>query len=390
MRLKTWMKIGLGLGALTLVLTGLSCSGGSIKLLVAAPLSGEQEQSGKGVLNGVQLAVDQWNAKGGIKGRKIVIIQGDDQGDPNTAVKLAKEWESKVDAVIGDYNSSCTLAAEEIYGKDKILMVTPSSTNPDVTDRGYFTIFRVCGRDDQQGKSAAKYVADHFPGAKVAVIHDKSSYGQDLANEFLKNYEFLTKTQAAFYGGIDRAQPVYTDEVNKVKAVDPTVVYFGGLWPQGAELLKEMRQAGMNVTFVSGDGCFDPQFIKRAGKDADGALVTFIPNQELLPSAKAVVEAYKQQFGPLLPYSLYGYTAADVVLQAMKQSGSTDPVTVSQTLHKMEFSTPMGTLKFDDKGDPQQSPYVMWQVENGKFVEVPMTAPAPAAAPAPAPEPAQK
>jgi branched-chain amino acid transport system substrate-binding protein len=352
-----------------------------VKIGVAAPLTGEQSESGKAVVNGVRLAVDEWNAKGGVLGKKIVLMEGDDKGDPDQALVVAQTFVKKVNAVVGHYNSNCTLAAEALYDKEKVLMVTPSSTNPDVTDRGLLMVFRVCGRDDQQGKSAAKYVADHFPGAKVAVLHDKSSYGQDLANEFLKNFEFLTKTQSAFYGSIDRTGSDMAQVLDKVKAVEPTVVYFGGLWPQGADLVKTMRQMGMTATFVSGDGCYDSQFTKAGGAAAEGTLVTFIPDQEKLPSAQGVVAEYKKRFGDLGPYSLYAYTAAVTIFQGMQAAGTTDSIEVARKLHKMEVETPFGKIKFDERGDPQQSPYVIWKVENGKFVEVSMSAPA--AAPAP-------
>lgn len=379
MKRLAFVAVALGMG-----LVGLGCSSSNIRVMVAGPMTGEQAKSGTDIKNGVQLAVDDWNAKGGVLGKKIVMTVGDDKGDADTALALAKQWSGNADLVVGHYNSSCTLAAEEVYGRDHVLMITPSSTNPDVTDRGYLTIFRVCGRDDQQGKSAAQYVSVAFPGAKVAVLHDKSSYGQDLANEFLKNYEFTTKTQAALYTSIERSHVEFADVVAKVKAAAPTVVYFGGLWPQGAELLKEFRQAGINATFVSGDGCFDPEFIKKAGGGAaEGAMMTFIPDQEQLASAKSVIAAYRARFGEVGPYSLYAYAAATAGLQGIAKTGNTDAREVARTLHKIEVETPFGPMKFDDKGDPQQSPYVMWKVEGGKFVEMPAQ-PTPAAAPAPA------
>jgi branched-chain amino acid transport system substrate-binding protein len=375
-----------GILGLACLLLAQGCSRGPIKLLVAAPFSGGQAKGGQDVWNGVELAVEEWNAKGGVNGRKIVLVKADDKGDADTALSVAKEYSGKVDAVIGHYNSACTEAAEEVYGKSHVLMITPASTKPDITGV-YLTVLRVCGTNDQQGASAAKYVAEHFPAAKVAVVHDKSSYGQDLTSEFLKNYEFLTKTQAAYYGSVDRSQAVFTDVVSKIKALEPTLVYFGGVWPQGAELLKEIRQAGMTATFVSGDGCFDPTFIKTAGPAAEGTLMTFIPDQEKIPSARAVVAAYKKKYGDVGPYSLYAYTAATAALQGMAKAGSTEGTEVARALYRLEVDTPFGPMRFDEKGDPQQSPYVMWKVEGGKLVEAPMNAPptpAPAAAPAPA------
>lgn len=377
-RLKMHAKrtsVALGILALACFALVLGCARGPIKLLLAAPFTGGLAKDGQDTWNGAELAVEDWNAKGGVNGRTVQLIKADDKGDPDTALSLAKQYSGKVDAVIGHFNSACTEAAEEIYGKDHVLMITPASTKPDITGV-YLTVLRVCGTNDQQGASAAKYVAEHFPGAKVAVVHDKSSYGQDLTSEFLKNYEFLTKTQAAFYGSIDRSQALFTDVINRIKPLDPTVLYFGGVWPQGAEFLKEMRQAGMNATFVSGDGCFDPTFIKTVGPAAEGALMAFIPDQEKIPTAKPIVDAYKRKYGEIGPYSLYAYTAVTVALQGMAKAGTTDGSQVARALFKMEANTPFGAMRFNEKGDPQQSPYVMWKVVNGKFVEVPMNAPA--------------
>lgn len=231
MKLGKILTITLGVLTIALLAASFSCSKRNIKLGLAAPLSGEQKRGGEDVLHGAQLAVDDWNAQGGVLGKPIVLVPSDDKGDPDQALLVARQFTNKVDAVIGHYNSNCTLAAEPLYDKAKMLMITPSSTNPDVTDRGYLTVFRVCGRDDQQGKSAAKYVADNFPEAKVAVINDKSSYGQDLANEFLKNYEFLTKKQSVYYGTIERTGVDIPSTIDKLKKIEPTVVYFGGLWP---------------------------------------------------------------------------------------------------------------------------------------------------------------
>ncbi len=387
---KLWKRMA-AVAASALLLTGMACGRKSVTLLVAAPMTGEQAQNGKDLLAAVQLAAQEWNAKGGVLGKKIVVVAADDKGDPSTAVKVAEEWGPKVDAVIGHYNSSCTLAAMEVYYKQRTLMITPSSTNPEITDRGYPTIFRVCGRDDQQGKAAAKYVASHFPGATVAVLHDKSTYGQELASEFMKNWEYLTKSKLALYGALDRSRVDFTDEINRLKAVNPTLVYFGGLWPQGGELVKQMRADGMTATFVSGDGCFDPQFLPVAGQAAEGVLVTFIPNEETLPAAKSIVAELKRlSGGHLAPYALYAYTAANVALQGMQKAGTTDAVEVARALHQMEVSTPFGMIKFDDKNDPQQSPYVMWKVENGKFVEVPADAPITPAPATAAAQPAKK
>lgn len=356
------------LGTSFLILSG--CSSRQVRVGVAAPLTGEQAEGGKAVLNGAQLAVDDWNAKGGVLGKKIVLVSEDDKGDPDQALLVAKKFMDDVDVVIGHYNSNCTLAAEPLYDKRKVLVITPSSTNPDVTDNGYLTIFRVCGRDDQQGKSAADYVVNHFKNAKVAIVHDNSTYGRDLVNEFLKNYEFKTGQKSVFHGSIQRSCIDIPDAVEKLKKARPTIIYFGGLWPQGAKLVSKLREAGCKATFISGDGCYDPSFVKEAGSAAEGVLVTFVPDQEKLPGAKDILKRYRARFGEPGPYSLYAYAAVDTALEGIRKAGSKDGVTVAKILHRMTVDTPFGKLTFDKKGDPEKSPYVMWQVKNGKFIEV--------------------
>jgi len=369
-RKKVFSLVGFGLlGVACLFLVG--CSGRQVTIGVAAPLTGEQADGGKAVLHGAQLAVDDWNAKGGVLGKKIVLVSEDDKGDPDQALLVARKFMDDVDVVIGHYNSNCTLAAEPLYDKRKVLVITPSSTNPEVTDKGYLTVFRVCGRDDQQGKSAAEFVADHFKDARVAIVHDNSAYGHDLVDEFLKNYEFKTAKKSVFHGSIQRSCVDIPDTVAKLIKAKPTIVYFGGLWPQGARVLKELRKEGSKATFISGDGCFDPSFLKEAGSDAEGVLVTFVPNPKKLEGAKDILTRYQARFGEPRPYSLYAYAAVQVALEGIKKAGTKDGVAVSRVLRQMEIDTPLGELKFDQNGDPNESPYVMWQVKNGKYVEMP-------------------
>jgi branched-chain amino acid transport system substrate-binding protein len=280
--------------------------------------------------------------------------------------------------VIGHYNSSSTLAAILEYGQKRTLMITPTSTNAGVTNKGYPTVFRVCGRDDQQAATAAAYVVKYFPGATVALLHDKSPYGDDLANQFLRDYQSKTGKGSVYYGGMARSAVDFSTTLAKLKETNPGVIYYGGLFLQGAALLKDIRAAGITAPFVTGDGCFDPAFITGAGAAAEGALVSFYPDVESTPSAKAVVSSYRAKFGKAPgPYTIFAYTAASVAFQAMEQAGSTDSLAVAKALHAGTFETPLGSFKFDEKGDPSSSPYVIWKVQGGAFVPVDMNAPAP-------------
>ncbi len=365
-------------------LVGIMACSRQVTIAVPVPLTGDQAAQGEDVLHGAQLAVDQWNAKGGVLGNKIKLVSADDQGDADTAASLAKDWgNEKVAAVIGHYNSSSTLAALEVYYAKRTLMITPSSTNADVTKNGYPTIFRVCGRDDQQAKVAVGYVMAAFPNAKVAVLNDKSPYGQELADAFLIDYKGASGKESVYYAGFDRSTSDFAPIVAKLKEAQPTFVYFGGLFLQGVGLVKEMRAQGVTAVFMSGDGCYDPDFIQRAGAAAEGTLCTFYPNAESLPEAHSAVSAYKQAFGKAPgPYSMLAYVATDLALQAMRKTGTTDSLQVASALHSGEFQTIMGSFQFDAKGDPAKAPWVVWEAKGGKFQVAPKPATAPVSAPA--------
>ncbi len=362
------------MGTVFLLLSG--CSGGgttAIRVACVGPMTGEQAKQGKDMAEGAQLAVEEWNQKGGVLGKKIELLVGDDAQDPKQANAVAnKMFTQGVVVIDGHYNSSCTIPASEVYNLRGMVCLTPASTTPKVTDRGYPTIFRVCGRDDQQGKAAAVYVAKHMPEARVAVLDDKTTYGAGLAGEFKKNYEGLTGKKLVYEGVIVKEDQDYTPVLTTLKSFQPDLVYFGGLYPQGGLIVKQMRQLGMKTIFMSGDGTFDPEFVRIAGPEsAEGSLLTFIPDQEKIPTAQKVVEAYKKRFGEVGPYSLYSYEAINIALQGMVKAGTSDGRKVAEAIHSMTFDTVFGPMKFDAKGDVLVSPYVMWRVENGRLVQLP-------------------
>jgi branched-chain amino acid transport system substrate-binding protein len=337
-------------------------------------MTGEQAKQGKDMLEGAQLAVEEWNARGGVLGKKVELLIGDDAQDPKQANAVAnKMFTQGVIVIAGHYNSSCTIPASEVYNQRKMVCLTPASTNPQVTDRKYPTIFRVCGRDDQQGQAAARWVAKHMPEARVAVLDDKTTYGQGLAREFEKSYKGLTGKEPVFAGVIVKEDQDHTPVLTNMRGTSPDLVYFGGLYPQGGLIVKQMRQLGIKASFMSGDGTYDPEFIRIAGpENAEGSYLTFIPDQEKLPTAKKVVDAYKKRFGEVGPYSLYSYEAINIALQGMVKAGTTtDGEKVAQAIHDMTFDTVFGPMQFDAKGDVLVSPYVMWQVQGGRLVQLP-------------------
>src|SRR3990172_4951571 len=203
---------------------------------------------------------EEWNAKGGVLGKRIEILWGDDQHDPKQAVSVANKFVNEgVVGVIGHFNSSCSIPASTIYHDGKIVQLTPASTNPDFTERGLWNVFRVCGRDDQQGSVAATFIAKKLKKSRVAVLHDKTTYGQGLANETLKALE-KAKVKPVYYGGITQGEKDYRPVLTAMKGKDPEVLFYGGIYPEAILLTKQMRELGMKSIFVSGDGVWTKEY----------------------------------------------------------------------------------------------------------------------------------
>ena len=340
-----------------------------IKIGVAGPMTGDQAKMGTDFKNGVALAIKEWNAKGGVLGKKIVNLIEDDQHDPKQAVSIANKLINEgVAGVIGHFNSSCSIPASDVYNRAGIPMITPASTNPQLTERGYQGVFRVCGRDDQQGKVGADFTITQLKLKRVAVIHDKTTYGQGLADEFKKNLG--DKAEVVYYGGIVQGDKDFKSVLTSIKEKKPELIFLGGIYPEGGLLVKQSREIGMTVPFMSGDGVIDPKFIEIAGAEAaEGTYLTFSPDPNGIPTAKTFIENYKAEFGEIGPYSIYAYDAANIMLKAIEAAGTTDGKKTMDKLHSMEFSGTLGNIKFDAKGDVTVAPYVVWITKGGKFVE---------------------
>jgi branched-chain amino acid transport system substrate-binding protein len=340
-----------------------------IKAGVAGPMTGDQAKMGTDFKNGVTLAVEEWNAKGGLLGKKITAMVADDQHDPKQAVSVANKLVNDgVAGLIGHFNSSCSIPASDVYNRAGIPMITPGSTNPQLTEKGYRGVFRVCGRDDQQGRVGAEFVAEKLKLKRVAVIHDKTTYGQGLADEFRK---FISgKVEVVYYGGIIQGDKDFKTVLTAIKEKKPELIYFGGIYPEMGLLVKQARELGVGVPFMSGDGSIDPKFIEIAGpRAAEGSYLTFSPDPRNIPTARAFIDNYEKRFGEIGPYSVYAYDAANILFTAIRDAGTTEGKAVIDKLHSSEFSGALGKLKFNEKGDVTVSPYVVWITREGKFVE---------------------
>src|SRR5665213_2203748 len=246
-----------------------------VKFGMAGPITGPSAATGAQMKNGVEQAVEDINKSGGILGQKVTVEFGDDVSDPKQGVSVANKFAGDgVKFVIGDYNSGVTMPSSEVYQENGILEITPASTNPQVTERGMWNIFRTCGRDDQQGAVAGAYIVKHFKGKKIAVIDDKTTYGKGLADETVKG---MTKggMKPVLREGINTGEKDYSALVSKIKQSGADLVYFGGLYTEGGLIVRQMRDQGVKAPLMGGDGITSDEFASVGGPGVEGTLMTY-------------------------------------------------------------------------------------------------------------------
>jgi len=358
------------MGIAVTVLVGVSAvAADEIVIGVAGPMTGDQAKLGGDVERGTRLAVEEWNAKGGISGKKIRLEVGDDQHDPKQAVAVAhKMVNAGIVGMVGHFNSSASIPASSVYNDAEIPMITPASTNPQLTEQGLWNVFRVCGRDDQQGKVAADFIVRKLAAKRVAILHDRTTYGKGLADE-VKRY-LGAKTEVVFYDGLTQGDKDFRSLLTAVKAKNPAAYFFGGIYPEGGVIARQAKEVGLVAPLVSGDGMYDPEFVKIAGAAAEGSYVTFTPDPEKLPNAKGFLQRYKAKHGAeLAPYAIYSYDAANILLTAISRAKKIEGKTIADEIRKMKHDGASGHVEFDAKGDVKETPYVVWRTKGGKFEE---------------------
>ena len=351
--------LGLALG-FAIGLTGNSAQA-QVKFGVGGPITGPSAATGAQMKNGVDQAAKDINAAGGILSEKIAVEYGDDVSDPKQGVSVANKFAADgVKFVIGHYNSGVTIPSSEVYQENGTLQITPASTNPTVTERKMWNIFRVCGRDDQQGKIAGDYILKHFKGKKVAVVHDKTTYGKGLADETKKTIN-AGGMKEVLYEGINTGDKDYSALVSKIKQSGADLVYFGGLYTEGGLIVRQMRDQGVKAPLMGGDGITSDEFAAVGGPGVEGTLMTYGPDPRNKPEAKSIVEEFRAAKFEPEAYTLYSYAGVQVIKQAAEAGKSLDPKKVAEKMHSgMKFKTVLGDLSFDKKGDITKLDYVMY------------------------------
>src|ERR1700687_5800735 len=348
-----------------------------ITMGMAGPTSGPSATKGEQIKNGTYQAVKDINAAGGILGQKITLSYGDDVSDPKQGVSVANKFAGDgIKFVVGHYNSGVTMPASEVYQENGILEITPSATNPKITERMMWNIFRTCGRDDQQGAVAGAYIVDKFKGKKVAIVHDKTTYGQGLADETKKA---MTKggMKEVLYEGINLGEKDFSALVSKIKSSGTDLVYWGGLHTEGGLIVRQMRDQGVKAPLMGGDGITTDEFASVGGPGVEGTLMTYGPDARKNPAAKDVVAKFRAKKFEPEAYTLYSYAGVQIIKQAAEAAKSLDPKKVAEKMHSgMHFKTVLGDIAYDKKGDITKLDYVMyiWKKDaSGKvtYVECP-------------------
>ena len=333
---------------------------------IAGPMTGQYASAGDQIRKGAEMAIADINAKGGVLGQKLKLEVGDDACDPKQAVSVANTMvNKKIVFMHGHWCSSSTIPASDVYNESQIPMATVS-TNPQVTERGLKNIFRIMGRDDQQGLVAGGYLADHFKDKKIAVVDDKSAYGKGLADEMAKALQGKG-VKPALRESITAGEKDYSGLVSKLKSAGVEVMAYGGYHTEVALILRQAQQAGLKLTIMGGDTMTNTELVTAAGPAADNVLFTFSPDPRKNPAAADVVKKFRDAKVEPEGYVMYAYAAMQLFAQAAEQAKSVKYADLEKAMRGGSFDTVIGKLSFDAKGDNKLPGFMVYQWKGGQY-----------------------
>ncbi len=343
-----------------------------VKIGAAAPLTGAQAHLGKDNENGARMAIEDANAQGIIiAGRKVKfeLLSEDDQADPKTATIVAQKLvDAKVSGVIGHLNSGTSIPASKIYSDNGIVQISPSATAVGYTASGFKTTFRVMANDVQQGKVLGNYATQMLDAKKIAVVDDRTAYGEGLAREFIKAAQAGGAQIIAHEYTTDRAVD-FTAVLTSLKSKRPELIFFGGMDPQGVPMIKQMRALGLTAKFMMGDGGYTPKLAELAGAAAEGVYAS-LPGVPLtkMPGGTDFSKRYQAKFQqPIQNYAPYCYDAVNVMIAAMQKAASIEPAKYLPELAKLTHNGITAKIEFDEKGDLKNSAITLYQIQKGKW-----------------------
>ncbi|HEV8643326.1 MAG TPA: branched-chain amino acid ABC transporter substrate-binding protein [Methylomirabilota bacterium] len=373
MSTRTMRSIAIVCLALTVVLasagTDVRAQGkGTIKIATQSPLSGGQAALGEGIKLGTQLALEKFKGNLDKMGFKVELVPFDDQAKPDVGVSNARNIIADKDilGVIGHLNSGVAIPASEVYREVNLAMVSPANTNPVVTDRGYKSVFRVCGRDDVQGVVGSEFAKGTLKAKSVYIVHDKTQYGQGVAEFFKADAEKKGIKVLGFEGTEEKSN--FDPIITPIKAKNPDLIYFGGIYDQAAPFFKQTREKGVKAKFMGPDGMDSSDLTKIGGKAVVGMYYTSVAGPvTVYPQAKQFAEEFKKKFGKNPePFSAQAYDSTAILLKAIEAAAKGGKVptrdAVTAAVRDVKHTGITGAVEFDSKGDPKKALYFVLQV----------------------------
>ena len=349
------------------LLVSASVAADVIKIGVQAPITGQYANEGQSIDNGVRLIVEQYNAKGGVLGKKLEVVTCDDQGTAQQAAICAKKLVNDgVKAVIGSYTSGATEAAQTTYNRAGVLQ-TSDGTSDSLIAHKYWTFFRNSFPNSAEADYTANYFMDVKQYKKIVILSDYSSYSTDLANAVVKSLKGK-KANIVCEEKIKSGTQNFTATLTKIKALEPDVIYFSGYYTDGGLLRAQQHQLGIKADFVGGDSNDNPDFMKLAGESAKGTLLINVPTPDILPYdiAKTFLSDYKAKYNaaPASIWSLMNVDGLRAILATMEQTKSDDTKVVAESLHKLkDFPGITGAVTFKEDGERVGGGYMTYEIQ---------------------------
>jgi branched-chain amino acid transport system substrate-binding protein len=341
---------------------------GTIKIASQSPLSGGQAALGEGIKLGVQLAVEKFKGNLVKQGFSVELVPYDDQAKPDVGVANAKSIiaDKEILGVIGHLNSGVAIPSSEVYKDVNVAMISPANTNPTVTDRGYKSVYRVCGRDDVQGVVGSEFAFKTLKAKTVYIVHDKTTYGQGVAEFFKADAEKKGMKVLGFEGTEEKSN--FDPIVIPIKAKNPDLIYYGGIYEGGAPFFKACREKGVKAKFMGPDGMDSSDMAKIAGKAIVGMYYTSVAGPvTVYPQAKAFADEFKHKFGKNPePFAAQAYDATVILIKAIEAAAKGGKVptrdAVTDAIRHVKYTGLTGAIEFDSKGDPKKALYFVLQV----------------------------
>ncbi len=341
---------------------------GTIKIATQSPLSGGQAALGEGIKLGTQLAIEKLKGDLEKRGFKVVLVPYDDQAKPDVGVSNAQSIiaDQGILGIIGHLNSGVAIPSSEVYKTVNLAMISPANTNPTVTDRGYKNVFRVCGRDDVQGVVGSEFAHDALKAKTVYIIHDKTTYGQGVAEFFRADAEKKGLKVLGFEGTEEKSN--FDSLITPLKAMNPDLIYFGGIYEQAAPFFKQAREKGVKAKFLGPDGLDSSALTKIAGKAVVGMYYTSVAGPvTVYPEARKFAAEYKKRFGKNPePFAAQAYDATAILIEAIELASHGDKVptrdTVTEAIREVKYRGVTGSVEFNAIGDPRKALYFVLQV----------------------------